>query len=55
MNNSDKILLSYVQNEINSGKTKIVIPIHMISNASSEEISEIKQLCKLNGVEIKVM
>ncbi len=48
----DRILVEFVQKEINKGKTKIVIPEYLIRNASNEILVEIKRLCKLANAEI---
>ncbi len=50
----DKILIEFVQKEINKGKTKIVIPEYLIRNPSNKVLVEIKRLCKLNNVEITI-
>jgi hypothetical protein len=56
MNSSsaEKILINYVQNEINSGKKKIIIPADLIRDVKKGTFDEIKNLCKLNGVELEV-
>ena len=46
------MLLAYVQGEINSGKTKIIIPGSLLVDVRKEVLDEIVHLCKLNGVEI---
>ncbi len=48
----EAILIAYVQGEINSGKTRIVIPESLLAGVRKEVIVEIVRLCKLNGVEI---
>jgi len=54
MNIDDQTLINYVQQQINSGKTRIIIPGYLIRNANGEALVEIKRLCKLNGVEIEI-
>lgn len=54
MNDSDRILINYVQREINSGKKKIIIPVYLAQNISEEAIIEIRRLCRLNGVVIEI-
>lgn len=54
MADADSALISYVQRAINSGATRIVIPMSLISSASENAISSARQLCAINGVELVI-
>jgi len=54
MTTNDEILIRFVQQEINAGKKKIAIPEYLLRGLSDEVICEIRQLCKLNGVNIEI-
>ncbi len=51
---ADQQLMEYVQEMINTGKTQITLPGHLLENASEEALDEVRRLCKLNGVELEV-
>ncbi len=54
MNFNEEVLLSFVNREINSGKTTITIPASLLISVSDEFLAEIKRLCKLNGVSVNI-
>lgn len=47
---SDAMLLAYVQQLINQGRTKIELPSDLVANATEEALDEVRRLCKLSGV-----
>jgi hypothetical protein len=47
-------LIRSVQQQINSGRTHIVLPGNLVSAASDELLAEIRRLCKLSGVTVEV-
>ena len=51
---ADQALVLYVQREINSGTRHIVIPMSHANAASRAAIEAVRQLCKLNGVELSI-
>ncbi len=51
---NEETLLNFVRKELNSGKTKIVIPSMLILNVSDEVLIEIKRWCNMNGVTVNV-
>ncbi len=54
MNLKEDVLLKYVRKELNSGKTKINIPVSLLSGVSDDVLIEIRRLCKLNGVSVNI-
>ena len=52
LNKPDRDLFDYVNKMINKGFTEISIPGHLLESASREAITEVKRLCKINGVRI---
>jgi len=52
--NTDGELVDFVQRQIDSGATRIVLPGHLVANASEEVLEEIRRLCKLNGVSVEI-
>jgi len=52
--NADRELIDWVQRQINTGARRIVVPGHLLTNASEEIIEEVRRLCQLNGVSIEV-
>ena len=53
MYSKDQQLIDYVNKAINSGDTKIVVPLRLFEGVNKETIKEVKRLCKLNGVKIE--
>jgi len=51
---SDRELLAFVQRQINTGTTRIRIPVRLMASASDEALEAVRQLCKLNGVAVEV-
>lgn len=54
MSFKEEVLLNFVKKELNSGKTKIIIPSSLLMNLSDEVLVEIRRLCKLNGVTVSI-
>jgi hypothetical protein len=52
--NADHILVSFVQREINSGVRHIAIPMTLVDAASDSALEAVRQLCKLNQVELSI-
>ncbi len=52
--NTDRELIDWVQRQINTGTRRIVVPGHLLTNASEEVIEEVRRLCRLNGVSVEV-
>jgi len=55
MNAADQNLLNWLNREINTGKTKIVVPAYLLENITPEGVAEAQRLAKLNGCELVVM
>jgi len=53
MYSKDQQLIDYVNRAINSGDTKITIPLSLFQGVKKETIKEVKRLCKLTGVKIE--
>ena len=51
---TDRELIEWVQRQINSGATRIVLPGHLVVNASDTALEEVRRLCKLNRVSVEV-
>jgi len=51
---ADQRLMNYVQREINTGATTIVIPYELLADATEEVLAEVRALCKISGVTIQV-
>lgn len=51
---TDRELINWVQRQINTGATRIMVPGHLVAGASDEALEEIRRLCKLNGVAVEV-
>ena len=51
---ADWRLIEYVNREINTGKTEVVVPYSLVQGASQAEITEVRRLCKLAGVTIRI-
>ncbi len=47
-------LVNYIDNAINSGDRKILVPASLLSAASPEGLDAVYKLCKLNNVDIVV-
>ena len=54
-NNNDEILIAYVNHMINTGKTKIQIPDHLLRDVSKEALETVRQLMKLSGVSPEIV
>jgi len=52
--NAERMLIHIVQQQINSGSTHIVLPAHLVAQASDVLLEEIRRLCKLNKVSVSV-
>ena len=50
----DGELIEWVQRQINTGARRIVLPGHLVMNASDIALEEARRLCKLNGVLVEV-
>lgn len=50
---TDSALLAYVQRAINSGATRITLPLSLVQGASRQALETVRQLCALNGVRIE--
>ena len=50
----DQNLIQTVQRLINSGRTRIRIPASLLNRASEKALEVVRQLCKLNGIEVEV-
>lgn len=55
MENADRKLIEWVQRQINRGDTRIRLPANLLSGASEEALEQVRQLCRLNGVEVVEM
>ena len=53
-NQTDYALLAYVNQVINTGSTRIVIPMSLVQTASKEALETVRQLCKLAGVDVEI-
>jgi hypothetical protein len=51
---ADRELTEWVQRQINTGSTQIVLPGPLVANASHEALEEVRRLCRLNGVSVEV-
>ncbi len=54
MNAADQSLLDWLNREINTGKTKIIVPSYLLENTTPEGLVEARHLAKLNGCELVV-
>ncbi len=54
MNDSDRILINFVEKEINAGKKEVIISQYMLANVNEEALIEIRRLCKSNNVELRI-
>jgi hypothetical protein len=52
--NGDRELVDWVQRQINTGATRIVVPGHLVAEASNVALEEVRRLCKLNGASMEV-
>jgi len=52
---SDQELISFVQLALRSGATLVRIPTYLLERSSAAAREDVRQLCKLNGVEIEVV
>ncbi len=53
-NQTDYALIAYVNQVINTGSTRIVIPMSLVQTASKEALETVRQLCKLAGVDVQI-
>ena len=51
---ADGELIEWVQRQINTGARRIVLPGHLVANASDTALEEVRRLCKMNGMSIEV-
>ncbi len=54
MNAADQALLSWLNMEINTGKTKIIVPPGFLEHATPEGLAEARHLAKLAACELEV-
>lgn len=52
---TDYALIAYVNQATNTGYTRIGIPMSLVQAASKEALETVRQLCKLNGVEVDIV
>lgn len=50
----EEVLFNYVRKQLNSGKTKIVIPASLLTDVSDEVLTEVRRWCDLNDASIKI-
>lgn len=51
---ADRALIEFVQRQINTGTTRIVLPGHLVARGSDVVLEEIRRLCKLNSVSVEI-
>lgn len=51
---ADRELIDWVQQQINTGARRIVVPGYLLTNASEAVVEEVRRLCKLNGVSVEI-
>ncbi|MFW6148098.1 MAG: hypothetical protein ACOC6B_06890 [Thermodesulfobacteriota bacterium] len=54
MTSADQDLLNWLNREINTGKTKIVVPAYLLENTTPDVLAEARRLAKLNGCELLI-
>lgn len=54
ISNAESELIRVVQQQIDSGRTHVILPGHLVANASDGALEEVRRLCKLNGVSVEV-
>jgi len=54
INAADQNLLNWLNREINTGKTKIIVPAYLLENTTPEGLAEARRLAKLTGCELVV-
>jgi len=52
MNAADQNLLNWLNREINTEKTTILVPEAILDNTTPEGLAEARRLAKLNGCEL---
>lgn len=52
MNTADQKLLNWINKEINTGKTKILVPVALLEPMTPKGVAEARHLEKLNGREL---